>query len=262
MPLYSSCKIALLTVLLGLAACAPFLPSGQDHRSDRAPTVSVDPASLRDATPRHDPIIRAGNKNPYTVLGKTYHLLASGQGYSEQGIASWYGKKFQGRPTANGERYNLYAMTAAHKTLPIPAYVRVSNLDNGLTTVVRVNDRGPFHAGRIIDLSYAAAVKLGFADKGTARVKVEAIDTRPPASKTVQSGRYFLQVGAFKNLASANGLRAQLLLTMPRKIAIEASDPGGFYRVQIGPLSSLSDVETVSEQLVAQGRERPQVISK
>jgi len=255
-------RIASFAVLLVLASCAPFFGDGQANRGDRAPLVTVDADSLRDATPQHDQITRAGNKNPYTVLGKTYHLLATGKGYSEEGIASWYGKKFQGRPTANGERYNLYAMTAAHKTLPIPAYVRVSNLDNGLSTVVRVNDRGPFHGGRIIDLSYAAAVKLGYADKGTARVRVEAIDTSPGAQVTAPSGRYFLQVAAFKSLASANGLRAELLLSTAREIAIEVSEPVGFYRVQIGPLSTLGDVEAISEQLVAQGRGRPRLISK
>jgi len=255
-------RIVLVAVLLGLAGCAPFFGGGQVIRGDRAPTVTVDADSLRDATPKHDPITRAGNKNPYTVLGKTYHLLPTGKGYSEEGIASWYGKKFQGRPTANGERYNLYAMTAAHKTLPIPAYVRVSNLDNGRSTVVRVNDRGPFHGGRIIDLSYAAAVKLGYADKGTARVRVEAIDTSTPTRQQTPTGRYFLQVGAFKSLASANGLRAELLLSTPRDIAIEASEPAGFYRVQIGPLSTLGDVEAISEQLVTMGKGRPRLISK
>lgn len=114
--------------------------------------------------------------NPYTVLGKTYFPISDGRRYSATGTASWYGTKFHGQPTANGEKYDLYGMSAAHKTLPLPTYVKVTNLDNGRTVVLRVNDRGPFYSDRIIDLSFAAAKKLGYAESGTARVKVEGID--------------------------------------------------------------------------------------
>ncbi len=145
---------------------------------DGPPPKDVDVTHLADAVPKVEPITRAGNPNPYTILGKTYHLLPVGSPYKERGEASWYGSKFHGRKTANGETYSMYAMTAAHKTLRIPAYVRVTNLENGRTVIVRVNDRGPFHGNRIIDLSYAAAKKLGYSDKGTARVEVEAIDPR------------------------------------------------------------------------------------
>ncbi len=231
---------------------------------DSAPSYKVDADSIRDAIPRNDEITRAGNKNPYTVNGKTYHLLPNSQGYEAEGIASWYGTKFQGRPTANGERYNLYAMTAAHRTLPIPAYVRVTNLENGRTTVVRVNDRGPFHEDRIIDLSYAAAVKLSFVDKGTARVRVEVIDTRPNATVAQQEGpgRYFLQVGAFKSLTLANRLRDELQAMTGRDIKIFASESAEFYRVQIGPLVKLDQVQLISDQLEAAGKGRPRLISE
>jgi len=141
---------------------------------DGAPWWDVDVSSIPDATPTpHNGPFKA---NPYTVLGKTYYPIGDGRNYRETGTASWYGTKFHGQPTANGEKYDLYGMSAAHKTLPLPSYVRVTNLDNGKTVVLRVNDRGPFYSDRIIDLSFAAAKKLGYAETGTARVKVEGID--------------------------------------------------------------------------------------
>ena len=141
---------------------------------DGAPWWDVDVSSIPDATPT--PHYGPFKANPYTVLGKTYYPIGDGRNYRETGTASWYGTKFHGQPTANGEKYDLYGMSAAHKTLPLPSYVRVTNLDNGKTVVLRVNDRGPFYSDRIIDLSFAAAKKLGYAETGTARVKVEGID--------------------------------------------------------------------------------------
>jgi rare lipoprotein A len=152
--------------------------SGPDEYSrphkDGAPWWDVDVSSIPDATPTpHNGPFKA---NPYTVLGKTYYPIGDGRNYRATGTASWYGTKFHGQPTANGEKYDLYGMSAAHKTLPLPSYVRVTNIDNGKTVVLRVNDRGPFYSDRIIDLSFAAAKKLGYAETGTARVKVEGID--------------------------------------------------------------------------------------
>ncbi|MEM8497308.1 MAG: septal ring lytic transglycosylase RlpA family protein [Pseudomonadota bacterium] len=143
---------------------------------DGAPKTSKS-ALMRvpDAIPKTEKVTRAGNKNPYSVFGKTYYLLSQARGYKARGTASWYGTKFHGRRTANGEVYDMNAMTAAHKTLPIPCYVRVRNTKNNKTIVVRVNDRGPFHGDRLIDLSYAAAVRLGFADQGTAPVEIEVL---------------------------------------------------------------------------------------
>lgn len=158
------CMLALLT------AC------GSAPTRDGAPPRKLDPAAIKDAVPRREPITNAGNKSPYTVLGQTYVLLPSAKGYRATGIASWYGTKFHGQSTSNGDSYDLYGMTAAHKTLPIPTYVLVTNLENNKQAIVRVNDRGPFVSNRLIDLSYAAAVKLGYADKGTAFVEVAAID--------------------------------------------------------------------------------------
>ncbi|PPR19388.1 MAG: RlpA-like protein [Proteobacteria bacterium] len=142
-----------------------------------APTIK--PTTLGKPAPYHAPAVTGKRKtgNPYQILGKTYYPLKSSEGYRRKGIASWYGKDFHGKKTANGETYNMYAMTAAHPTLPIPTYVRVTNIENGLSTIVRVNDRGPFLRGRIIDLSYAAASTLGMAEKGKSPVLLEALPT-------------------------------------------------------------------------------------
>lgn len=264
-----------LTILLCVSACGSFdqLVGKSTASKDSAPSYKVDPANIKDAIPREGAVTRAGNKNPYTVLGKTYHLLPTSKSYREQGTASWYGTKFQGRPTANGEPYNLYAMTAAHKTLPIPAYVKVTNLDNQRTAIVRVNDRGPFHDQRIIDLSYAAAVKLGYAEKGTARVLVESIDvtsSKKAVVKSEQGERYFLQVGAFSSIESANNLRRQLQRSIKQPVLIQQAEvavadnsavASGLYRVRLGPMVSMALVDQVSKQLAAINITQPRLIT-
>jgi len=159
--------LALLALLV--AGCAGVGPR------DGGPDRPMDFSEVPDAVPKHERRTRAGNPPSYVVNGRRYHLLDSPEGYIERGIASWYGTKFHGRKTSLGERYDMYAMTAAHKTLPIPSYVRVRNLRNGHEVVVRVNDRGPFHDNRIIDLSYAAASKLGIAQTGTGLVEVKTV---------------------------------------------------------------------------------------
>ena len=161
----------------------PGLDINRAHK-DGAPWWDVDVSKIPDAVPTlHTGPYKA---NPYTVLGKTYFPIAESRQYQATGTASWYGTKFHGQNTANGEVYDLYGMSAAHKTLPLPSYVRVTNLDNNRTVVLRVNDRGPFYSDRIIDLSYAAAKKLGYAETGTARVRVEGID---PQEWWAQRGR-------------------------------------------------------------------------
>ena len=161
----------------------PGLDINRAHK-DGAPWWDVDVSRIPDATPT----IHTGpyKANPYTVLGKTYFPMSESKRYVASGTASWYGTKFHGQNTANGEVYDLYGMSAAHKTLPLPSYVKVTNLDNNRTVILRVNDRGPFYSDRIIDLSYAAAKKLGYAETGTARVKVEGID---PQEWWAQRGR-------------------------------------------------------------------------
>jgi len=164
-------------------ACAALLagcgstskPRGGGYYKDDGPGSDI-PAnilSIPDAVPRIETYARANNR-PYEVFGRTYYPLG-GKPYSQEGVASWYGRKFHGNRTANGETYDMYSMSAAHTVLPLPSYARVTNLENGKSVVVRVNDRGPFHSGRIIDLSYAAAAKLGLIQHGSGRVRVDAI---------------------------------------------------------------------------------------
>lgn len=145
------------------------------HIKDSAPGEDIDVSAIPEPAVVAEPRSRYGNRSTYSVLGKNYHVMDDAAGYVEQGLASYYGKKFHGRRTSNMEVYDMYAFTAAHKTLPLPSFARVTNLDNNRSVVVRVNDRGPFHKGRIIDLSYAAAVKLGITRAGTGRVEVRAL---------------------------------------------------------------------------------------
>jgi len=165
-------------------------PQSERYRqnADNGPTAPpIDVTKIPEPVPKTEPRSRFGNKPSYSVLGKTYSVLPSGQGYVERGIASWYGNKFHGYMTSSFETYDMYAFSAAHKTLPLPSYARVTNLDNGKSVVVRVNDRGPFHENRIIDLSYAAAVKIGVWPKGTGLVEVRAIDPDHPDAKLPSS---------------------------------------------------------------------------
>ncbi|MUT71173.1 septal ring lytic transglycosylase RlpA family protein [Stutzerimonas frequens] len=165
---------------------------------DGAPWWDVDVSQIPDAVPM--PHYGPYKANPYTVLGKTYFPISDGRRYSATGTASWYGTKFHGQPTANGEKYDLYGMSAAHKTLPLPTYVKVTNLENGRTVTLRVNDRGPFYSDRIIDLSFAAAKKLGYAERGTAKVKVEGID---PQQWWAEQGRPVPSMMAQPQVAAA-----------------------------------------------------------
>lgn len=254
-----------LLVLALLAGCAgrqpktvpepePSLPP-VDREQDSAPLV-VPPGleRLPDPEPRWEPLSRSGNRSPYMVFGETYHLLPTAEGYREQGIASWYGQKFDGRPTASGEPYDMFQLTAAHRKLPLPTYARVTNLENGRSTIVKINDRGPFHADRIIDLSFGAAVKLGFAQAGVAQVEVEAItvDDGPPlhldapilASALGEgNGAIWLQAGAFGNPEAAAALKQRLVgLIGERADAATVQLLRGedaLTRVRVGPLPDL-----------------------
>ena len=169
-----ACRLALLAAVVALVVGCSTTPS--TPTADSGPIGTPDLSNLPDPIPHAEPPSKYGNKSPYEVLGKTYYVLPNPDNYKEYGKASWYGTKFHGQRTSSGELYDMYKLTAAHRSLPIPSYVRVTNLDNQRTAIVRVNDRGPFHSERLIDLSYAAAVKLGFADRGTARVMVELVD--------------------------------------------------------------------------------------
>jgi len=258
-----------LWVLL-VAACAPL------EQKDRGPDRPVDLSHVPEAQPRHEVRTAAGNKNPYTVLGKTYYLMEDETDYRERGIASWYGQKFHGRNTSNGEVYDMFAMTAAHKTLPIPSYVRVTNLNNGRQLVVRVNDRGPFHGDRIIDLSYAAAHRLGFASQGTAPVEVEIVlpggpppppyRTEPaqanpePGTEKTPGGlvgsdglpvpETFLQVGAFASRDAAERLKQKIAGLTAYPVAIQVLDrEPPLHRVRIGPVAELEQLRALQTSL-------------
>lgn len=245
-----------LVAVCFLAACtAP--PSRYPSANDGAPLRSIAPEDVADAVPRPDPITSAGNKSPYKVNGVQYEVLADASQYRQRGIASWYGTKFHGHHTSNGEIFDLYRATAAHKTLPIPSYARVTNLDNGRSIVVRVNDRGPFHPDRVIDLSYGAAVKLGFRDQGTANVEVEAISlVGVDDRRNVPGGDYrYLQLGAFSSAASAQRLQGQLeaLISAPVFISEVQTGSALLYRVRVGPVASGQDLLALQQQLQNSG---------
>ena len=230
---------------------------------DDAPLNPLDVSGIPNAVPRHEPLSRYGNPVSYIVYGKRYYTLPSSKGYRETGQASWYGTKFHGKRTSSGEPYDLYAMTAAHKTLPLPTYVEVTNLHNDRSVIVRVNDRGPFHDDRLIDLSYTAAVKLDIVGHGTGQVEVQAIDTSTPATAVAapaQSGQQgdtdvYLQVGAFSNRENAERLQRKIQAGNFGTVSIVESpgDNGTFYKVQVGPLSGSAEIEQANTSLKSMG---------
>jgi rare lipoprotein A len=240
-----------------VAACSAPPESRYPQAQDTAPVRSISADEVRDAVPRPDPILAAGNQSPYTVNGVRYEVLEDVTTYRQRGIASWYGTKFHGHATSNGETFDLYQATAAHKTLPIPCYARVTNLENGRSIVVRVNDRGPFHDQRLIDLSYAAAVKLGYMEKGTALVEVEVIqvagvDDRRDAT----GGSYrYLQLGAYGSEASALRLQSELrsLLAAPVSVSPVQSGDDLLYRVRVGPVADNAELLAVQQKLQDSG---------
>ncbi len=277
--------IVFLVVLL--SACStptsiPVLKPSQDGR----PARTVDVSAIPDAKPAPVVRTRAGNAPKYTVLGKTYRVLPSSHGYKERGEASWYGTKFHGRRTANGEVYNMFAMTAAHKTLPIPSYVRVTHVGNGRSIVVRINDRGPFHGNRIIDLSYAAAKKLGVIATGVARVDVVDVtptgksvaatpapapaptsntrDTVPaPVAPSLSSanaqGDVYLQLGAFQQSQSAESLRDKIAGVLSQAVNV-ITGRDKLHRVFVGPFNNRQQVVGVQGLLRQRGLSQGHIV--
>jgi rare lipoprotein A len=233
----------------------PALP--QDSRyavaKDYAPPRHITADEVTDAKLQPDPILPVGNMSPYSIDGISYQVLKDHRNYREQGTASWYGAKFDGHATSNGELYDLYKPSAAHKSLPIPSYARVTNLENGKSIVVRVNDRGPFHSDRLIDLSYAAAVKLGYMEKGTAQVEVEVIevvgveDRRDP----VYGDYRFLQIGAFGEESVAESLQSKLQSLLSAPVFISPVDLDGkmLYRVRVGPVDDSRHLLALQQKL-------------
>ena len=241
---------------------------GTGPERDRAPVKGIDLSSIPDAVPRAEPRSRYGNPRSYVVDGKRYFTLSSARGFTERGVASWYGTKFHGRRTSSGETYDMYGMTAAHRTLPLPTYVRVRNLSTGREIVVRVNDRGPFHDDRILDLSYAAATKLGIARRGTGLVEVLALDpgstAAPPATSAlrIEPAAIFIQAGAFRTSANASRMRAGLAIATRLAVRVRRTVYNGraMYRVWLGPVSSVEEADRVVSALGVLGIEEPQVI--
>ncbi len=232
---------------------------------------------ISDAVPVDVTPSKYGNPETYEVFGKRYYPVDSADGFSEKGIASWYGKKFHGQRTSSGEVYDMYEMTAAHKTLPIPVYVEVSNLDNGRKAIVRVNDRGPFHEGRVIDLSYAAATKLGVAATGTANVSIRVIDknfgkkadvlsvnpvTDNAVESSILSDKLFIQVAAFSDESNA----IDFLRTLNKegfrdvRMYIDSAAEVSIYRVKIGPLPSQSVAQKVLAQLEQKNHQNLKIV--
>ncbi|MFV0576131.1 MAG: septal ring lytic transglycosylase RlpA family protein [Vibrio sp.] len=219
--------------------------------NDVAPDDPMSVANIEDAHPKYEPFSRGGNRD-YTLGGEDYKIIKNPQGFTQTGYASWYGKKFHGHLTSNGETYDMYSMSAAHKTLPIPSYVKVTNTANGRTAIVRVNDRGPFHDGRIIDLSYAAAYKLGVYQAGTAPVKIEYISVPKTKVDTAYSKDQFLiQVAAISNQEKARTLAVNLGQKYSSQYKVETT--ASLNKVILGPWADQHDAVSVLGKLQQSG---------
>jgi rare lipoprotein A len=241
-------------LLLSCWLTAPLLHA----RTDGPPRHTVDISGIPDAIPQAHPRSRYGNPPQYTVFGQRYEVMHDATDYKERGIASWYGTKFHQQRTSSGEPYDMFAMTAAHKTLPLPSYVRVTRVDTGKSIVVKVNDRGPFHDGRIIDLSYVAAKKLGITEHGTGLVDVEILHPEgleqrqaPPPYTAVVTGTY-LQAGAFSQALNAERLMDYLKQhsDLPVVLAVDTrAENQPLYQVKVGPIPSATLMQQMIEQL-------------
>lgn len=219
------------------------------------PPANLD--DIPDAIPRYEPLQTRFNR-PYVALGQNYSPMTEYQPYKARGLASWYGKRYHGNKTSTGEIYDMYSMSAAHPTLPIPSYVRVTNPANGKSVVVRVNDRGPFRKERLIDLSYAAAHRLGIVGNGSGIVEVEAIDTRSPeqaiipaaAKPPVAATGNYVQAGAFRSRANAEQLNERLRQNgLAQDVSMENWYNNGIYRVRLGPYASRDEAERAASNI-------------
>jgi rare lipoprotein A len=237
-----------IVLILLISACSTQTGRYQ-QKHDSTPTRLPTSAELVDPIPRSEPHSRGGNKN-YSVRGKSYNVLDSAKNFKQTGIASWYGNKFHGHLTSNGEIYNMYSMSAAHKNLPLPTYVKVTNHLNKKTVVVRVNDRGPFHENRVIDLSYSAAYKLDMLKKGTAIVTIEAINTDTAINKTLSPIGY-IQVFATQHQNIAIDTSNKLKEQYAYQITTPYQD--GIYRVKIGPFTNQIKLEQALTQIKNSG---------
>jgi rare lipoprotein A len=257
-------------------------PTGGKYYQDDGPPEAVPDGldQLPDAVPRPEPYHRFANR-PYTVLGETYAPVVNHEPMKQRGLASWYGRKFHGQKTSSGEIYDMFAMTAAHKTLPIPSYAKVTNLANGKSVVVRINDRGPFHSGRIIDLSYAAAKRIGILGAGSARVEVErvfeaegdkparepetaakarsAAASPPPPPQptpimtpvvTQERASLWIQLGAFSSVESAESFREHVVRELAWNYEpVQVTYRDGMHRVRLGPYGSREEASAIAEKV-------------
>ncbi len=260
-------KNAIRILLIGL----PLIEISGCGVRDGAPDRFVR-SDTPDAVPANEPLSRYGNPDSYTVLGKTYHVMKQASGFTQEGIASWYGTKFHGRKTSSGEPYDMYAMTAAHKTLPLPTYVEVTHKGNGRKIIVKVNDRGPFHDGRIIDLSYAAARKLGISATGTGPVSIRVINTSamdlatdkvvlPPSVNG--SGEIHVQVAAMGTESAAEKMASDLRRKNIQSVRVYVvEDDGGrkLYRVRVGPIPNVDLAYKVINDLNGLGMNTARVV--
>ena len=250
---------SILMICCLLCSCASTYRNPYARLKDGPPKNPIKVSQIPDAKPHYIPKSRYGNPPTYVVDGKRYYVLKNAAGYNRRGIASWYGTKFDGRLTSTREPYSMYGMTAASPTLPLPTFVRVTNLENGRQCVVKVNDRGPFAPNRIIDLSYAAAKKLGFMRKGTALVQVTALNMfRPDHVKPVvlsKNPQLFLQVGAFTHFTYAQKLQQKLARMIHKPVRINRAYWHGkpLYRVQVGPLVGVGESDALHIKLTRDG---------
>lgn len=278
-------RVLLVVLLVAL------IPACASTTRDGAPAETpVDIDNIPNAQPRAEPKSRYGNPDDYVVFGKRYHVLDSSENFRERGYASWYGTKFHGRRTSSGEPYDMYKMTAAHKSLPLPSYVRVTNLDNDRSIIVRVNDRGPFHEGRIIDLSYVAALKLGIVATGTAPVEIVALTPGAPEAEVATNAvpepeeiaaeslatndnlamsasgtagiesEFFIQLGAFGDRSNAEQLSHRLAAAGYVPVGIHPE--GDLHRVRLGPLATRAAAEEMTLRLLGQGIEQFRIIEE
>lgn len=239
-------SIIINIALIGLVGC-------QKQISDGAPSAYVvQQAVIKKVVPKAEPPSKYGNPDKYEVMGKTYHVMHSAKAFKQHGLASWYGTKFHQRRTSSGEPYDMFAMTAAHKTLPLPTYLKVTNTDNDKEIIVKVNDRGPFHEDRIIDLSYAAAKQLGILQNGTGHVEIEAINFEQQSEEP--RDQLYLQLGAFRQYDKAESYKGFIQGLMARATtAVE--NKKDMFNVIMGPFKSRENRQQTKQFLLAHGIE-------
>ena len=256
--------IAIICLTLIVTACSSSNSGRYTMANDQAPSSAPDVTKVEDAHPKYEAYSRGGNKSNYTVLGKSYQVMDTGKGYRSSGTASWYGSKFHGHLTSNGETYDMYSMSAAHKSLPLPSYVKVTNLANNKEVIVRVNDRGPFHEDRIIDLSYAAAHRLDMLKTGTARVAIEVIYIENPESIALaelkETKVHYIQVLASSNKSKVDHLAKTLENKYQVKTRLQTSN--NLYKLQLGPIGQQRLATKLNLELKENGFPQSYLISE